>query len=208
MAKSVSAQKKAAWILATLLAVEGGFVGWWYAVNGPKFLAYLGLTAGREGSVLGWILALVVTAAFVVFSLRLPSVRANLIMPSWLKLLALPMALAAGILEEVVFRGSLMNYLQHQGAGVAVQMLASGLAFGAVHGIWGLFGGSSQAALGATVVTGVLGTALALVYVAAGRSLLPCIAAHALIDALIEPGLVLAACRGEMSELRSRTPIV
>lgn len=208
MAKSVSAGKKSAWILAALLAVEGGFVGWWYAVNGPKFLTYLGLAAGRQGSVPGWILALAVTTAFVAFSLRLPSVRANLIRPSWLKFLALPMALAAGILEEMVFRGNLMSYLQHQGAGVAVQILASGLAFGAVHGIWGLFSGSSQAALGATSVTGVLGMALALVYVVAGRSLLPCIAAHTLIDALIEPGLVLAACRGEMNGLRRGMPLV
>lgn len=203
---SVKAETKAAMILAAFTAFEGGWVSWWYAVNGPKFLAYLGLAAGREGGVLGWALALAVTVAFVAFSLRLPSVRASLLRPSWLKLLALPMALAAGILEEAVFRGSLMNYLHHQGAGIAVQILASGMAFGAVHGVWGLFGRSSEAALGATVVTGVLGTALALVYVAAGRSLLPCIAAHTLIDALIEPGLVLAACRGEMNRLRAVQP--
>jgi membrane protease YdiL (CAAX protease family) len=51
------------------------------------------------------------------------------------------------------------------------------------------------------VATGMLGVALAIVFVVGGRSLAPCIAAHFLINALIEPGLVLAATRGEMSEL-------
>jgi membrane protease YdiL (CAAX protease family) len=203
MAGSISVEQKTARILAAFLAFEGGFVAYYYAANGARFLAYLGLAAGREGSWPGWLLALAVTAIFVAYSARMPSVRANLVKPSWLKLLALPMALSAGVLEEAVFRSTLMNALQHQGAGVAVQILISGLAFGVVHGIWGLFGRSAQAAVGATVVTGVLGTFLAVVYVAAGRSLLPCIAAHAMIDALIEPGMVLAACRGEMSRLRS-----
>jgi hypothetical protein len=48
-------------------------------------------------------------------------------------------------------------------------------------------------------ITGVLGAALAAVYVLGGRSLAPCIAAHFLLDVAIEPGLVLAALRGEMA---------
>jgi uncharacterized protein len=56
-----------------------------------------------------------------------------------------------------------------------------------------------RAAIGATIATGVLGAAPALVYLAADRNLAPCIAAHFLINALIEPGLVLAAIRGEMA---------
>lgn len=202
MAGPISAEKKTAWILAAFLAVEGGFVAYYYAANGARFLAWLGFAAGREGNLPGWLLALAMTGIFVAYSARMPSVRANLLRPSWLKLLALPMALAAGVLEEAVFRGTLMNALQHQGAGLAVQILVSGVVFGAAHGIWGLFGKSPQAALGATVATGLLGTALAVVYVIAGRSVLPCIAAHALIDACIEPGMVLAACRGELGRLR------
>jgi len=197
MAGEASVEKKAAGILAVILAVEGGVVAYYCAVAGAKFLAYLGFTAGRHGTPAGWLLALLVTAIFVGYSARFPSVRANLLRPSWLKLLALPMALAAGVLEEAVFRGTLMNALQHRGADVAVQVLVSGLAFGAVHGIWGVFGKSPRAALGATAATGVLGLVLAVVYLVAGRSLLPCVAAHTLIDAFIEPGMVLAACRGE-----------
>lgn len=198
----MSVERKAALILAGFAVTEGAIVVLGFLGAPAKFMAYIGFAAGRHGAPLGWLLALVVTAAFTAFSLRLPSVRENLFRPSWLKLLALPMALFAGILEESVFRSTLMNYIEHQGAGVAVQVLVSGLAFGLAHGVWGLFGKSLRATLGATLVTGVLGTALAVIYLAAGRQLMPCIAAHFLIDALIEPGLVLAACRGEMGSQR------
>lgn len=203
MAGKISAEKKTARILATFLAIEGGAVAYYCIADGARFLAYLGLAAGHQGTVAGWLLALLVTAIFVGYSARFPSVRANLVRPSWLKLLALPMALAAGVLEEAVFRGTLMTLLQHRGMGVAVQILVSGLAFGAAHGVWGLFGKSPRAALGATAATGALGLALAVVYIVAGRSLLSCIAAHTLIDAFIEPGMVLAVCRGEFQRLRA-----
>jgi hypothetical protein len=48
--------------------------------------------------------------------------------------------------------------------------------------------------------------ALAIVYLVAGRNVAPCVAAHFLINAFIEPGLVLAAVRGEMGRLRTATP--
>ncbi len=174
MAKPMSVERKAALILAGFAVTEGAIVVLGFLGAPAKFMAYIGFAAGRHGAPLGWLLALVVTAAFTAFSLRLPSVRENLFRPSWLKLLALPMALFAGILEESVFRSTLMNYIEHQGAGVAVQVLVSGLAFGLAHGVWGLFGKSLRATLGATLVTGVLGTALAVIYLAAGP------AAHAL----------------------------
>lgn len=203
---NVSVQTRAAGILGGIALFEGAWIVYWWLSQPQRFAASLGLAPGRSGGLWSWLLAAAIGAAFVAYSAGLPSVRANLLKLSWLKLLALPMALAAGILEEAVFRGSLMNLLQHQGAAVPAQILLSGLAFGLAHGVWGLFGGSTRAALGATVVTGVLGTALAGVYIVAGRSLLPCIAAHTLIDALIEPGLVLAACRGEMNRLRAVQP--
>jgi membrane protease YdiL (CAAX protease family) len=194
-------ERKAAWILAGIAAVEGAWVvlNWLHA--GQRFLRYLGFTAGGIGTGWGWILALVVTAFFVAFSLRLPSVRDNLFRPSWPKVLGLAVAVSAGILEEVVFRKLIMDSLSARGAGVILQIAASGLAFGLAHGIWGLMGRSIRAAVGATVATGMLGVALAIVFAVGGRSLAPCIAAHFLINALIEPGLVLAATRGEMSGL-------
>jgi len=203
MASISSVERKAARILVAFMVIEGGVVAYYFIVYGSKFLDYLGFAVGRHGTALGWWLALVLTALFVAYCARFPSVRDNLVKPSWLKLLALPMALAAGILEEAVFRGTLMNLLEHRGVGVAIQVLTSGLVFGLAHGIWGLFGRSPRAAFGATLATGLLGIALALVYLAAGRSLLPCIAAHTVIDAFIEPGMVLAVCRGEFRHPRT-----
>ena len=200
MARTVEA--KAALILAGILAVEGAWVVLNLLHNPAGFMRFLGFAPGGLGAPWGWLLASVVTAVFVYHGARMPSVRANLLRPSWLKLLALPMSLAAGILEEAIFRRLLMDHLQAAGFGVLSQILASGLAFGAAHGIWGLFGRSWRAALGATVATGVLGVALAVVYLLAGRSVAACIAAHFVMDALLEPGLVLAVLRGEMGRLR------
>jgi hypothetical protein len=97
-----------------------------------------------------------------------------------------------------------MDWIADQSHGAAAQVLVSGLAFGAAHGVWGLFGRSVRAAAGAAVATGVLGAGLAIVYIASGRSLAPCVAAHFLINALVEPGLVLAAARGEMTRRPDR----
>lgn len=102
-----------------------------------------------------------------------------------------------------MFRKLLMNYLSAVGVGPLSQIVLSRLAFGMAHGIWGLMGRSIRAALGATVATGILGAALALVFIVSGRSLAPCVVAHFLINALVEPGLVLAATRGEMSRRQS-----
>ena len=190
-------ERKAAIILAALAVFEGIFVILNFLLNGQKFVVYLGFSPGRSGTVSGWIIALVVAAAFVFFSLRLPSVRANLFRPSWLKLLAVALAVFAGILEEWTFRKLLMDYLLVAGGiGTILQIILSGLAFGLLHGIWGLFGGSIRAAIGATIATGLLGSGLAIVYIASERSLAPCIIAHFLINLMSEPGLVLAAARG------------
>jgi len=196
---AMTAEKKAALILAGFAITEGAIVLQGFLSGPERFLADMGFAAGRQGALLGWLLALAVTAAYVAFSYRLPSVRENLIRPSWLKLLALPMALFAGILEEWVFRAMLMNHMANQGEGVALQILVSGLLFGLAHGIWGIFGKSLIGTLGPIIVTGVLGSLLAVVYIASGRLLMPAIAAHFVIDALIEPGLVLAACRREFT---------
>jgi uncharacterized protein len=191
-------ERKSAIILALIAAIEGAWVLLQFQVNGLRFVRYLGFMP-IGGTALGWILALIITAFYVALAARLPSVRQNLFRPSWLKLLGLAVAISAGILEEVMFRRWLMNYLQDRHhAGVIVQIIGSGLAFGLLHGVWGLMGKSIRAALGATIATGLLGILLAIVFVASGRNLAPCIFAHFLINLFLEPGLVLAATRGEM----------
>ena len=191
--------RKAGWILFAIAALEGAWVVANWMHGGERFTRYLGFGAGLAGTWWGWAAGVVVTAGFVRMSLRFPSVRENLLRPSGLKVLGLAVAITAGILEEVMFRKWIMDALATRGLGIVLQVLASALAFGLLHGVWGLMGKSVRAALGATVATGLLGGALAIVYVLAGRSLAPCVASHFLINALIEPGLVLAACRGEMA---------
>lgn len=196
---SANPERTAALILAGIAVSEGSAVVWMAAPNGVRFVGYLGFGAGRSGAAAGWIAAVVVTILFVGFAARLPSVRMNLWHPSLLKLLAIAVAISAGILEEAVFRKTIMDAAMRRQFGDAAQIALSALAFAVAHGVWGLFGRSLRAAAGATVATGILGGALAVVYVLAGRSLTPCIAAHLSINLLIEPGLVLAATRGEMS---------
>jgi membrane protease YdiL (CAAX protease family) len=202
----MSAEKKSGLILGFIILVEG----WWFVVNlafnGGRFFHYLGFSPGRSGPPVGWWAAAVVTMIFVGFACRLPSVRANLFRPSLLKVLAIGVAITAGTLEEVVFRKWVMDWLQSNGWGNGVQILGSALSFGVVHAIWGLMGKSVRAAAGAMFATTFLGGMLAIVYLLAARSLAPCIAAHFLINVLIEPGLVLAATRGEMGSTNSTRP--
>jgi hypothetical protein len=202
----VTAERKSGIILGIITAIEGGWVVMNLQFSGWRFVRYLGFAPGMAGNPLGWIGAFFATLIFVAFALRLPSVRENLFRPSLLKLLAIALAISSGVLEEVMFRRWTMNWLMARGHGAFVQALGAGLLFGAVHGIWGLMGKSFRAALGATIATGFLGVMLGIVFLLAGRSLAPCIAAHFSINLLIEPGLVLAATRGEMGSRRAKYP--
>ena len=205
----MTAERKSGIILGIITALEGAWVVMNLQVSGWRFIRYLGFAPGMSGNLAGWVAAVFATVIFVAFALRLPSVRENLFRPSLLKLLAIALAIASSILEEVMFRRWTMNWLMAQGQGAVVQVLGAGLLFGAIHGVWGLMGKSFRAAIGATVATGFLGMMLGIVFLLAGRSLAPCIVAHFVINLLIEPGLVLAATRGEMGSLRVKhtTPI-
>jgi uncharacterized protein len=194
----MTAERKSGIIIGAIAALEIGWVLTNLHASGWRFVRYLGFARGMTGNLAGWIAALLAAAIFVALALRLPSVRANLFRLNALKLLAVALAIGSSILEEVMFRRWTMNWLMAQGHGALVQILGAGLLFGAIHGIWGLFGRSFRAAVGATVATGFLGVLLGIVFLLAGRSLAPCIVGHFVINLLVEPGLVLAAVRGEM----------
>ena len=192
-----SPERKAAAILAGIAISEGSWLVFNLRVNPSGFLRYTGWLDAVPVP-LGWLLALLVAVTFIAFACRLPSVRKNLFALSWLKVLGIAVAITAGFCEEAIFRKWLMDALARDSIGLTLQVLASGLTFGLLHGIWGAFRGSVAAAIGATVATGLLGLALAVVYLASHRVLAPCIVSHLIINALAEPGLVLAAVRGEM----------
>ena len=190
--------RKARLILLGIAITECAWVVLNLYLSGGRFTRYMGFASGRAGGVRSWIAAALVTLLFVHVALRLPSVRDHLLRPDGLKLIAVGVAVGAGILEEVMFRRWTMDWVRGHGGGAGFQILGSALLFGAAHGVWGLFGKSRSAAVGAAASTGALGALLAVIYLLGGRSLAPCIAAHFTINLLIEPGLVLAAVRGEM----------
>ena len=191
-------ERKAGIALSCIAVAEG----YWIFVNAVpdpnRLLRYAGFVSGSSGW-LGWALAAITAVLFIAYAARLPSVKANLLRPSELKVLAILLAGVSGLCEECIFRKWLMDSMLRHEFGTVFQVLTSAASFGLVHAVWGLFKGSVRAALGATLVTGVLGFALAIVYVLSGRNVAPCVVAHLLINVFAEPGLVLAALRGEMS---------
>ena len=162
----MTSERKSAFILGGIAAIECGWVIWNLRLNGWRLFRYLGFAPGLTGAIPGWIAAALVVVIFVGFSLRLPSVRANLFRPSFLKFLAVLVAIGAGILEEVMFRRWTMNWLMAHGYGAIVQVLGAGLLFGLLHAVWGLMGRSVHAAAGAMLATGCLGLMLGIVVLA------------------------------------------
>ena len=76
--------------------------------------------------------------------------------------------------------------------------------FGAVHVVWIGFAGPRGTA-GVVGATTLLGAALAIVYLAAGRSVVPCVAAHVAINAVLEPWLVLTAAERRWGSRAARS---
>ncbi len=179
-------------VLATQLAI----VAILFFPAPEKAPAYLGFAAGKQGGLWAWLLAAATVILYVRSAATITAVREYLFRMDGLKLLAVVAALAAGIVEEVVFRKLVMDFLYARELGPLVQVVASALSFGLVHLVWGFK--SWQAAVNATLSTTLLGAALAVVYLLGDRSLAPCVVAHFLISALIEPGLMHAAVQDKL----------
>jgi membrane protease YdiL (CAAX protease family) len=114
------------------------------------------------------------------------------------KLLGVFAAVVGGIVEEVFFRRWGMDMLMSRGFGSVPQVVISGIAFGLAHSGWALFTKRGLAfSLPAVGATSVLGVLLAVIYLAGGRNLGPCIAAHVAINLVIEPWLMLSAVSGK-----------
>jgi len=168
-------------------------------------LAYLGRQLGVGApsiSPLAWVLGLAVAVAYAALSMRtLPFIRAHALDFNGLKLLAIVFALVTGTFEEYYFRKWIMDWLSKRETWILWQVLVSGVVFGIVHAIWGLFGGSLRAAMMSMAYTTGLGLALAVVYLLAGRQLAPAAWSHILVNLAIEPWLLLG-----VMELRHGAP--
>ena len=192
-------------ILAALITIQGALLWLMFSGAPSRLPSYLGFAPGPHGTLFAWILATVTVVAYVGSASTIPAVRRWLFRLDRLKLLAVIAATMAGVLEEVIFRKLLMDALAERGFGPVTQVIASALAFGFAHAVWGLK--SRAAGVNAVASTTILGAALASVYLAGDRSLAPCVVAHILITALIEPGLILAAVADRIGLWKEKPPL-
>ncbi len=148
---------------------------------------------------LAWILATITAIAYVLYTMKaIPLVLAKQKEISLFKLLGILSALVGGIVEEVFFRRWTMDMFMNGGFNPILQVIISGLAFGLAHWSWTLLAKRDfKATLPAILSTSVLGILLAIIYLAGGRNLGPCIFAHVLINIVIEPWLMLSAVSGK-----------
>jgi hypothetical protein len=148
---------------------------------------------------LAWILATITAIAYVLYTMKaIPFVASMQREISLFKFLGILSAVVGGIVEEVFFRRWAMDVLMSGGFAPIIQVLLSGVAFGLVHASWTLLAKRDfKATLPAIISTSILGTFLAIIYLAGGRNLGPCIFAHVLINVVIEPWLMLSAVSGK-----------
>ena len=146
-----------------------------------------------------WILATIIAIAYVLYTMNaIPLVLAKQREISWFKLVGILSAVVGGIVEEVFFRRWLMDNFMAGGFAPILQVIISGVAFGLAHTSWTLLTKRDfKAALPAILSTSILGIFLAIIYLAGGRNLGPCIFAHVLINIVIEPWLMLSAVSGK-----------
>lgn len=127
-------------------------------------------------------LAVIAASAYSLYTAQIPEVRANMFELSLLKLWGLIAGLFGAFVEEVIFRGYLLARLQKAGMSNVSQIVLSALTFGLLHlgfGWWGV------------VCTAALGVCLGALYVYGNRSLTGPLICHGLINAIIEPWLML-----------------
>jgi hypothetical protein len=143
---------------------------------------------------LGWILAAAVVVLFCAGGMRgYPLIKRHVFDWGAIKLVAIIFAFFSGVMEEVWFRYGIMNWAQSQGHGSIIQIVYSALIFGAAHAVWGVAARNWKVATGSMIATGLLGGALAVVFIASDRVLAPCIWAHISSNLILEPWLLIAA---------------
>jgi hypothetical protein len=194
----LSSEKKAGFILTAIAASEGTWVYFSLAGGQQRFWRYMGFSNPWGAGAFGWAPALLCTA--FLFGARCGCPRYG---STHTPLMAEGAGIGCSCLSRIVRRSHFPQVAYGSAhetrLAAASANWASALLFGLAHAIWGFFQGSLVTALRTMLATSIPGLMLALVYVASHRILAPCIVAHFVTNLLIEPGLVLAAVRGEMS---------
>ncbi|MEK5529364.1 CAAX protease family protein [Viridibacillus sp. FSL H7-0596] len=190
---------KTGWILVSISSMLTVSVIYWYINNPKRFIENgLGYSSEMLLNLPMWFFTLLIVIGYISYTMiAIPYVKRNLLTFSWLKLIGIWAAIVSGIVEEVVFRHLLMDYVLSIGLSNFSQMLISGIAFGIAHGAWVLLRGEIKIALPAILSTTILGCLLAMLYIYTGRSTFAPIIAHILINMVIEPWLMLSAISGK-----------
>ena len=159
----------------------------------------LGFERNSIASPIAWILAAIVGIVYVSYTLKaIPFIASMQREISLFKLLGILAAVVGGIVEEVFFRRWVMDTLMIRGFVSVIQVIISGIAFGLAHASWTLLAKRDlKFSLPAILSTSILGVFLAIIYLAGGRNLGPCIFAHVMINVVIEPWLMLSAVSGK-----------
>ena len=199
---STAHETKTQRILIVLIAVQAGILAIMFSGDPSRVPVYLGFAPGLHGTLLAWTLAAIVTVTYVWSASKISDVRRYLFRLDRLKIIAVIAAALASIIEEVVCRKLVMDFLHARGFGNIGQVVASAVAFGVIHVFWGIK--SIAAAVNAVLSTTILGAALAIIYIVGDRSLAPCVVAHGLISGLIEPGLMIAAVSDRLGVWREK----
>lgn len=186
-------------ILVTISLALTGSIIFWYVRNPHQFIEHrLGIIPEAFNNHVVWIFTLIITIGYILYTIKvIPFVQEHLFTFSWLKVIGLWAAVVSGIVEEVFFRQVLMDWLMSLHYAIPIQVIASAVVFGLVHGAWVLLRGDLAIAIPVIVSTTVLGGLLAILYIVADRIILAPIVAHILINLFIEPWLVLAAVTGK-----------
>lgn len=154
----------------------------------------LGLASLSSIPTVGWLTAIAAGLLYIFWTIfAVPAVRHHAFRWSRLKAIAVVAAIVSGVVEELIFRRLLMDWLFDFGIGSAAQVAFSAIVFGIFHSAWGLFARDAHIVLPSVAATTVLGAALATVYLLSDRILLPAAMAHIAINLVIEPGLLLSA---------------
>lgn len=194
------------WILASTSILLTTSILFWFIGNPERFIeTRMGIHEGVFADFYVWLFTFIIVIGYVVYTIiALPFVRAQLFNMSWLKIIGVWAALATGIVEEVLFRHLLMDFLQSFHMSDVLQIILSGIIFGFAHGAWGIFRRDAKIVLPVIISTTILGCFLATLYIMSGRSTFAPIVAHVLINLIIEPWLMLSAISGKwtMSKLQ------
>jgi membrane protease YdiL (CAAX protease family) len=126
--------------------------------------------------------ALAAAVAYAAYTASIPDIRANIAEISPFKMWGAVAGVFGAVVEEVIFRGFLMARLQQARLRPFVQVFLTALAFAFLHLGFGLVG---------ILCTFALGVVLGLLYLLGRRSLTGPVLCHALVNALIEPWLLL-----------------